>query len=235
MFSNLSLQAFHCSGRKGNPMPKKAAHPVKKTILRKTMPWTLVLIVILVIILLPAAGFAFAANQESHDTFCGSCHTQPESTYLQRSTAAHPADLASYHTPQNTRCIDCHSGQGLGGRLQAEMLGAGNAFKWYSGTAVQPAPLTTQPISDTNCLKCHQQVTARDYVPKNKTLSELGEAQNGHWHLFLTRWQAQAPDAGTCVSCHSGHATDGDVQILYLNEQHTTAVCESCHQTLGRE
>lgn len=27
-------------------------------------------------------GFAFAANQESHDPFCGSCHTQPETSYL---------------------------------------------------------------------------------------------------------------------------------------------------------
>ena len=43
-------------------------------------------------------GFAFAATQEQHDSFCASCHTQPESTFYQRSTAAQPADLASAHT-----------------------------------------------------------------------------------------------------------------------------------------
>jgi hypothetical protein len=99
-------------------------------------------------------GFPYAANMESHDTFCGSCHTQPESTYLNNSTATQPADLASYHARQKTRCIDCHSGQGLFGRIQAEALGATNAIKWYSGTAIQPAPLT-QSIGDGNCLKCH--------------------------------------------------------------------------------
>ena len=219
-------------GEKGGSMTRKPAPPMKKTPLKKMIPWTLVLIVILAIILLPAGGFAFAATQESNDTFCGSCHTQPESTYLERSTAAQPVDLASYHTPQSTRCIDCHSGKGLGGRLQAEMMGARNAFKWFSGTAVQPAPLTV-PISNEYCSKCHQQVTDQGYIPKNKTLSNLGEAQNGHWHLFLSRWQAKIPNAGTCVSCHNGHATDGNAQILYLNEQQTAAVCDSCHRTLG--
>jgi predicted secreted protein len=43
---------------------------------------------------LTAGGFAFAATQESHDTFCASCHTQPESTFFQRATAAQPSDLA---------------------------------------------------------------------------------------------------------------------------------------------
>lgn len=212
-------------------MSKNVVHPVKKPIARKMIPLALVLIVILVVIFLPAAGFAFAASQESHDPFCGSCHSQPESTFLQRSTAAKPVDLASYHTTQSTRCIDCHSGQGLGGRIQAEILGARNALKWYTGTAIQPAPLT-QPIGDMNCLKCHQQITQPGYLPKNNNLTNIGEAPNGHWHQFLSRWQTQTPNAGTCVSCHSGHATDGKVQILYLNEQQYTAVCDACHQVL---
>jgi nitrate/TMAO reductase-like tetraheme cytochrome c subunit len=61
-------------------------------------------------VILAAGGFTFAASQETHDAFCASCHTQPESTFYQRSTAAQPMDLASYHTAQQTRCIDCHSG-----------------------------------------------------------------------------------------------------------------------------
>jgi len=187
---------------------------------------------IVVVLLLPAGGFAFAASKESQDSFCGSCHTQPESTYLERSTAAQPVDLASFHTTAETRCIDCHSGKGIGGRMAAEMMGAQNALKWYTGTAVQPAPLT-QPIGDANCLKCHDQVTSRSYQPKNNTLALQGEVENGHWHLFLSRWQTQSKSAGTCASCHTGHATDGDAKILYLNEQHTAAVCDSCHQTMG--
>ncbi len=215
-------------------MTRKPAHPAKRAQLKKSFPWTLGIIVIAAAVFLPAGGFTFAAAQESHDAFCGSCHTEPESTYLQRSTAAQPVDLASYHTPQNTRCIDCHSGEGLVGRLQAEMMGAGNALRWFTKTAVQPAPLT-RPITDGHCLKCHANVSKQGYVPKNQTLQNLGEAENGHWHLFLPRWQARSSSAAACVSCHTGHALDGDARILYLNEQHTAAVCDACHQVMGED
>jgi predicted CXXCH cytochrome family protein len=166
-----------------------------------------------------AGAFGFGAYQEEHDPFCSSCHTQPESTYFQRSTAAAPTDLASFHTGQKTHCIDCHSGAGTGGRLAAEMMGARNAFLYFSGQAVQPARLT-QPIGDENCVKCHATVMA------NQTM-------DNHFHAFLARWQAQDPNAARCVSCHNGHATDGSVDIKYLNQQQTVAVCSSCHQVLG--
>ncbi|MEO8391591.1 MAG: hypothetical protein ABI700_01235, partial [Chloroflexota bacterium] len=39
-------------------------------------------------IILSVAGFTFAATQEQHDSFCASCHTQPESTFYQNSIAA---------------------------------------------------------------------------------------------------------------------------------------------------
>ncbi len=95
-----------------------------------------------VAILLTASGFTFAATRETHDSFCASCHTQPESTFYQRSVDPQPVDLASAHTPKNTRCIDCHSGVGVFGRVQAELLGAHNALAYYTHTAVQPAKLT---------------------------------------------------------------------------------------------
>ena len=124
-------------------MPRKRRPPAKKR-----FPWLGVsLIVIGMGLLFSVGGFAFAASQEAHDSFCASCHTQPESTYYGRSTAGQAVDLASYHQsqkmnqPQKVNCIDCHSGQGLTGRISAELLGASNAVKWYTGTAVQPAVL----------------------------------------------------------------------------------------------
>jgi cytochrome c553 len=215
-------------------MSKTRGNTKKKISFQKNMAWLVIFAVVVILIILPAGGFTFAAIQESKDPFCGSCHTQPESTYLQNSVSAQPVDLASYHTTQNTRFIDCHSGRGLGGRLQTEFLGATNAIKWYSGTAVQPAPLT-HPIGDGNCLKCHDRITEQGYVSKNPALVQSGEAQNGHWHVFLSRWQSPDSNAATCVSCHGGHTTDGDVKILYLNEQHTTAVCDARHQKLGED
>jgi hypothetical protein len=204
--------------------------------------WVLIGLVVLGIVL-AASGFAFAATQETHDSFCASCHTQPESTFFQRSTDAQAVDLAAYHTAQQTRCIDCHSGPGITGRIRAEWLGAHNALAWYTGTAVQPAKLTV-PIQDANCLKCHQAVTQRGYTPK-QTVAIGGEGRRGgeeeggsnHWHVFLARWQAVASNAGTCTSCHPGHSTDGSAQTGFQNVQTTRTECEGCHQTLreGRD
>jgi predicted CXXCH cytochrome family protein len=193
------------------------------------------------VVLLTAGGFAFAASQESNDPFCASCHTQPESTYFQRSTASQPSDLASFHTKKTTLCIDCHSGQGIVGRLQAELLGAGNALKWYTGTAVQPAVLL-YAISDQNCLKCHQNVTQRGYAPKQQvTIPGVrinnragGEGGNNHWHEQLAKWQSTSAAAGTCVTCHSGHASGSTAQSGFMIAQNVTNTCNACHQVLRR-
>jgi nitrate/TMAO reductase-like tetraheme cytochrome c subunit len=202
----------------------------------RRLVWVLASVVALGVVL-AAGGFVFAANQESHDPFCGSCHTQRESTFLQRSTAAQPVDLASYHTSQQTRCIDCHSGPGIVGRIEAELLGAHNAISLYTHTAVQPARLTV-PIRDANCLKCHQAVTQRGYTPQIAvSIPGLGgqgerEARTNHWHENLARWQIASSTAGTCTSCHPGHLTDGTAQTGFENGQTTNAVCQACHRVL---
>lgn len=196
-----------------------------------------------IVVLLAAGGFGFAASQETHDSFCASCHTQPETTFFQRSTAEQPVDLASFHTTQNTLCINCHSGAGVLGRVQAELMGARNAIKWYTGTAIQPAVIT-YAIGDQNCLKCHQDVTSRTFTPKeNITIPGIraggegfgegeGEGRNNHWHNFMSRWQAADPNAGRCVSCHAGHTTDSNAQSGFMSAQNVQATCNACHQVL---
>jgi hypothetical protein len=217
-------------------MKSKAAAPKSKK--RSRIVIGLVAAAIAVVAL-SAGGFAFAATQESHDQFCASCHTQPESTFVARSTST-PVDLASHHTTQNTLCIDCHSGPGVTGRMSAELMGAKNAFKWFTGTAVQPAVVNT-PIGDPSCLKCHQNVTQRGYTPQQPIAVPGGrsgegdeEGRTGHWHQFLTRWQSADPNAGTCVTCHSGHSTDGTAQNGFMNDPKVVATCDACHQALGR-
>jgi len=195
------------------------AHNNAKKNLRKPFPVIPVVAILLSLgVLLTAGGFTFAASQEQKDAFCASCHTQPESTFYERSTAGQAVDLASAHTAEDTHCIDCHSGPGVSGRVSAEMLGAHNALAWFSKTAVQPAVLT-KPIADANCLKCHAEVTTR-------------RGGDNHFHAFLARWQSRDANAGTCTSCHSSHTTDGDVQ-QFLNRARTEAVCQDCHTALG--
>jgi nitrate/TMAO reductase-like tetraheme cytochrome c subunit len=190
-------------------------------------------------VVLAAGGFTFAASQETHDPFCASCHTQPETSFVERSTASQPADLAAFHTTQETRCIDCHSGVGVTGRMQAELLGARNAFAWYTRTAVQPAQQTI-PIDDANCLKCHQEVVQPGFTP-TQTVAIEGERRRGgeeeggpnHWHEDMARWQARVPTAGTCTSCHPGHSTSGTPETGFQDTQVTRQVCNDCHRTLG--
>jgi hypothetical protein len=169
-------------------------------------------------ILLLAGGYTYASAQEQQDSFCVSCHTEPETTFFQRSVGAAPVDLASAHTGKNVRCIDCHDGDGAFGHIQAVALGARNSLLFYAGAAVQPARQTI-PIPDGACLKCH--------------LSEvLRLERNNHQHTLLARWQSSDPRAGGCVSCHSSHTTDGPALHGFLNPARSQAVCDACHQVL---
>jgi hypothetical protein len=165
---------------------------------------------------LAGASVAFADHLESNDSFCASCHSQPESMYFMRSIASQPVDLASNHHAQATRCIDCHSGRGITGRIGAMSVGAGDLLAWVTHRAIQPAPLTV-PIGDANCLKCHGDVTStRDF--------------RRHFHAFLPRWQAIDRNAATCVDCHTAHTTDGDPNLGFLQQQHVSQVCDACHR-----
>ncbi len=201
--------------------PYRKHHKQRRTPLVLPPAVQILLIVAGIGVLFTAGGFTFAASQETRDSFCASCHTQPESTFYQRSVGAQAVDLASMHTAKSVRCIDCHSGAGVIGRIDAEMLGAHNALAFYTGTAVQPAVLT-RPVGDDSCLKCHENVT-------------FSRSQDNHFHAFLRRWQAVDPNASTCVGCHGGHTTDGVAQTLFMAQDTVQAVCEHCHSVLGRD
>jgi hypothetical protein len=184
--------------------------------------------------LLAVISLFAVAHLEENDAFCASCHSEPEATYYQRAQANAPVDLASVHallaqnaqtdpqqpnTSTNTRCIDCHAGPGFTGRLSAMTLGAHDAIKWFSGTATQPA-ITTQPLDDANCLKCH---------------TDTPDAQNfdRHFHRTLARWQQADANAGRCITCHTAHTTDGNAAIGFLQQQRMLGQCQQCHVALG--
>lgn len=196
----------------------KSARPANK------FPWTILGIAAVIVLLLGGSGIGFAASQEENDAFCASCHTQPKSTFYERSLAAAPVDMASSHhtsDDQNSKCIDCHSGRGVTGRLGAMLLGARNAFMLFTHTETQPAPLTV-PIRDENCTKCH------DNIYRQTDLSN-------HFHAFLPRWQALDLKAAGCVDCHSAHTTGGDAAQGFLQVDHVTPICERCHSALVLE
>lgn len=174
-----------------------------------------------------ALTYLGATQLEENDAFCASCHSEPESTYFQRTQANAAVDLASLHAHlrqthpkrDNTRCIDCHAGPGFVGRTHALSIGARDAIKWFTGSAVQPA-ITTQPLDDANCLKCHADIPATSSFDQ-------------HFHRYLVKWQQQDAAAGHCITCHTSHTIDGNVSIGFLQQQRTRQTCDACHKSLN--
>jgi predicted CXXCH cytochrome family protein len=174
-----------------------------------------------VLVLLSAGGgAAFALNLENHDSFCASCHTEPESRYFQQSQDKSAPTLASFHTQKGVRCIDCHSGGGPLGRLAGLSQGSQDLVAYISGHYHSPA-VTTNKLDDGSCTKCHPDV-------------EATAGFDNHFHSFLPRWQAVNAQAGRCVDCHTSHPIADSTQG-YLNVPTVQAVCEGCHAVLRRE
>jgi len=180
---------------------------------------TRIVIAVALVLVFAASALAFGAHLENNDAFCASCHTQPETTFVERTTA--PAvDLASAHTPEQVGCIHCHSGTGMPGRLSAMELGARDLAAYAGGSYPQPSKLK-HPIPDENCLKCHDKIST-------------GNNFENHFHILLPRWQKFDPQgAATCVSCHSAHTTDGMPSLNWLNKERTVAQCNNCHRVMG--
>jgi len=176
------------------------------------------LIALGVSLIVAAGGTAYAIQQENHDSFCASCHTQPESKYYQQSLDTTAPTLAAFHSQKDVRCIDCHSGGGPFGRAVGLEQGFQDLTAFYSGHYHKPA-VTLNKLGDDSCTKCHEQVTNSGGF-------------NNHFHRFLARWQSIDPNAAHCVDCHTAHPAANRAQN-YLTAGLVTGVCQSCHARLG--
>lgn len=171
-------------------------------------------------------GTAFALTLEQQDSFCASCHTQPEESYFEQSRNARPSTLAAAHAQksQTVHCIDCHSGAGAFGRLDGLNQGAHDLVSYTSGKFNNPA-LTTNPLTDASCVKCHD-----DIVPAQVQTSVQGT--RNHYHLYLPYWHQLDARAARCADCHTAH-TNGNSTDAFLNNGATGIVCENCHRALS--
>ncbi len=165
-------------------------------------------------------GVALALNLENHDSFCASCHTEPESRYFQQSQDTSAPTLASFHTQKGVACIDCHSGSGPFGRVTGLSQGSQDLIAYISGHYHNPA-VTSNKLDDGSCTKCHPDV-------------EANAGFDNHFHHFLPRWQAINAQAGSCVDCHTSHPIADSTQA-YFTVPTVQAVCEGCHAVLRRE
>ncbi len=175
-------------------------------------------------------GVGVSLALENQDVFCASCHTEPEVTYYQQSTQSNPTTLAAFHTQKQTGCIDCHSGGGALGRSEGLIQGGQDLMMFLSGSYHKPA-ITTNPLSDDSCTKCHSNIFTRT---GNRGGGRGGEGRNGHYHYFLARWQAADPNnAAHCVTCHTAHTT-GLNGLQFMNQGQVAQQCDNCHAAMGR-
>ena len=143
------------SGRKTRHAPSKGKRPSgsgiakdrKKLAKRRHtyhIEWRAVALVCGVVLALTFVSFGVAASMEEKNSFCASCHTQPESTFYSRFQNGTLVDLATFHNTKSTKCIDCHSGSGASGRISAMLLGARNAVAYFTRPPNSQLPLPRQ-------------------------------------------------------------------------------------------
>ncbi len=188
---------------------------------RRWLRWLLALAAAALVLAIAGTGAGMAL--EENDTFCASCHTQPEVTFVARSTdrSQEPGvDLAARHAlldKGRVQCIGCHSGQTLPGRVWTVWtLGARDTLKWVSGRYNRPGQ-THFPIQNPNCERCHGDAAHQPGF-------------NNHFHNLL--YDPKAPPI-LCVACHPSHDAGADPRKFYVRDVAVYPTCNSCHTVMG--
>jgi hypothetical protein len=176
----------------------------------------------IVVLLLASGAYGTVASLEADDSFCASCHVEPETTYYQASLEPDEAmTLAAYHSGEKTRCIDCHSRRWFPGRVWAQLGGLQNFLAYSSGNYTDPA-ITTRPVGDGGCSKCHSDLTWVSERP-------------GHYHSpgLRDRWRAKGGPVNTCDACHPSHEAVAPASDHFMNGDLVEEQCEACHELTG--
>jgi hypothetical protein len=171
-----------------------------------------------------SAGTAYTIGTrlESNDTFCASCHVEPETTYVHASlNPAEATTLAAFHAGVETNCIDCHSRKWFPGRLWAHLGGLKNLVAYASARYRDPS-VTTRPVGDPGCSKCHSDLTWVNERP-------------GHYHSpwLRRRWQTEGGPLNTCEVCHPSHEFVASADAQFMDNELIEQQCEGCHDATG--
>ena len=213
--------------------------------------------VLLGIVVVGIVGFASGTVLEEHDAFCSSCHTVPETTYLQRSDAALVtasavvSDLATYHYHQaltNTtsfECIQCHRGDSsLGNRAQTLALAMKDTVTLVSGKAnpaIEKTSITEPALVNAACVACHETtlLTQRgnathfhNLLPATAALVAQGKKMVGNGRGGFGRQRQPVDVSLTCTDCHLAHKTvdTSNTQYMLVDKAIAQAACDNCHK-----
>ncbi len=132
-----------------------------------------------------------------------------------REFEAEPAvNLASLHSVEDVRCIDCHGGASFANKLRVKAVAARDAVRYFAGAFDEPSAMA-HPLWDEDCVQCHATVPSSG-------------GRDDDFHAF------EAHNVGgfayACVACHEAHGTRGAVGLFFLDRQVVLRVCSQCHE-----
>jgi cytochrome c nitrite reductase small subunit len=125
------------------------------------------------------AGTAYTSSS----SFCTSCH-EMSTRYVSWTRSTH----------KQVECMDCHSGVGIGGYVQAKIGGARQAFQHYFGEIGDIKAVVNDPV----CMKCHFFSKSPSFVHdtafRENTVYVPDKLHRIHFN----------DQDSTCSSCHYG-------------------------------
>jgi hypothetical protein len=188
--------------------------------------WALVALAALLVA--APTGFVVSDRIEADNDFCTACHLSPGVPLhreIRRDFDAAPAEsLAAAHAragvdedgaKREFRCIDCHGGTSLHGRLRVKAIAARDAFWYVIGRFEEPTSMR-HPLWDEDCSKCHARFDE----------SEPAEWETPRFHQLAVH---NAELGVACVECHLSHEPGGDPELDFIAVAHTRAQCARCH------
>jgi nitrate/TMAO reductase-like tetraheme cytochrome c subunit len=174
-----------------------------------------------------SGGWVLTDRLEQENDFCNACHLSP-GVALHRDVrrdfdAPTPASLAAAHAAAGNdarddgafRCIDCHGGVSLAGRVRVKLLAAQDAFWWVVGSFEEPDGMRW-PLWDEDCLQCHPRFDERAV--------ESWETPRFH------QLPVHNVDLGVdCVECHLSHEAGVRADAHFLHAVSVRTQCARCH------
>jgi len=171
-------------------------------------------------------GWAITDHLERDNDFCNACHLEPGVPLhleIRRDfdgwpptslAAGHAAGFLGDDAAEGFRCIDCHGGVSVLGRMRVKALAAVDAF-WYGVGQFEEPQGMGWPLWDEDCRQCHASFDETE---------PLGW-QSPRFHQLAVHNVELGVD---CVECHRAHAR-GDASNHFLGVAWVRTQCARCH------
>jgi hypothetical protein len=175
-------------------------------------------------------GWIVTDHLEQDNDFCNACHLGPgvplHIDIRDDFDARPPRSLAALHAaaqhadpgaPRDGpfRCIACHGGASLAGRVRVKALAAKDSFWYLVGDFDEPHGMRW-PLWNQDCTRCHARF-------------EPAEAEPWRQPPFHALPVHNVALGVNCVECHLVHETGGAPEAYFLKPPLVRSQCARCH------